>query len=307
MTVEAPPVERVIDAHIHLWDLAHITYPWLTPPFSDAGVAGNVGSIARTYLLADYHADAANWPVTGVVHVDAGAEPAAALDETVWLQRTAGREIPLAIVAYAALEAPDAESLLAAHCEHANVRGIRQILNWHADPNLSYTPADQLENPDWRRGFEFLREFGLSFDLQIYPSQMLAAARLAAAHPETPIILNHAGMPVDRDADGMALWRAGMRALAEQPNVSVKISGLGIVDHAWTEASIRPLVLETIDVFGVGRCMFASDVPTDKLYAGYDAIMGAFSRIVAGFSLEERDALFAANAQRIYRLGGTAA
>ena len=97
------------------------------------------------------------------------------------------------------------------------------------------------------------------------------------------------------------------KLLAEQPNVSVKISGLGIVDHAWSDASIRSLVLETIDIFGVARCMFASDVPTDKLYAGYDAIMSAFSRIVAGFAPAERDALFAANAERIYRLGGIAA
>ena len=309
MTVAAPPVERVIDAHIHLWDLAHISYPWLTPPFRDSGVTGNVSAIARTYLLTDYLSDAANWPVAGAVHIDAGADPAAALDETVWLQRVARRypNMPLAIVAYAALEAPGAERLLAGHCEHANVRGIRQILNWHEDLNLTYMVANQLDNPAWRRGFGQLRNFGLSFDLQIYPSQMRAAAHLAAAHPQTAIILNHAGMPVDRDEAGMALWRQGMKLLAEQPNVSVKISGLGIVDHAWSDASIRSLVLETIDIFGVARCMFASDVPTDKLYAGYDAIMSAFSRIVAGFAPAERDALFAANAERIYRLGGIAA
>lgn len=307
MTVDAPPLERMIDAHIHMWDLAHIHYPWLTPPFSDGGVAGNVSGIARTYFLSDYKADAANWPVTAAVHVDAGAHPSAALDETVWLQRIARRhpEFPLAIVAYAQLESPGAEDLLAAHCEHPNVRGIRQILNWHADPNLTYTPADLLESADWSRGFGLLERFGLSFDLQIYPSQMASAARLAAAHPGTPIILNHTGMPVDRDDAGLALWRKGMALLAEQSNVSVKISGLGIVDHHWTEASIRPFVLETIETFGVDRCMFASDVPTDKLYAGFDVIMAAFSHITADLPPHERDALFAANAERIYRPGGT--
>lgn len=307
MTLGAPPVERMVDAHIHLWDLAHIPYPWLTPPFSDGGVAGNVSGIARTYLLSDYQTDAANWPVTAAVHVDAGAHPSAALDETVWLQRIARRhpDFPLAIVAYAQLEAPGAETLLAAHCQHPSVRGIRQILNWHPDPNLTYTPVDLLESEAWRRGFSLLERFGLSFDLQIYPAQMASAARLAAAHPRTPIILNHAGMPVGRDAVGLALWRKGMALLAEQPNVTVKISGLGIVDHHWTEDSIRPFVLETIATFGVDRCMFASDVPTDKLYAGFDAIMGAFSRITADFSPYARDALFAANAERIYRPGGT--
>lgn len=307
MTASAPaPVVRLIDAHIHLWDLAHIHYPWLTPPFRDGGPNGNVSSIARTYLLSNYLDDAAKWPVEGIVHVDAGAAPEAALDETKWLQRICNQrpDLPVAIVAFAALEAADVDRLLAAHCEHANVRGIRQILNWHADPELTYTPENLLDNEVWLRGFGRLARFGLSFDLQIYPSQMAAAARLAAAHPDTTLILNHAGMPVDRSADGMRLWSSGMAQLAAQSNVVVKISGLGIADHAWTEESIRPIVLETIDHFGVERCMFASDVPTDKLYAGFDRILGSFSRITADFATAERDALFAANAQRIYRLGG---
>ena len=57
-----------------------------------------------------------------------------------------------------------------------------------------------------------------------------------------------------------------MRDLAAQPNVWVKISELGMVDWRWTEELIRPFVLETIDIFGVDRCTFASNSPVDKLY-----------------------------------------
>jgi len=52
---------------------------------------------------------------------------------------------------------------------------------------------DLLNDKQWRRGFRLLREFGFSFDLQLYPSQMSDAADLAQAHPETLIILDHAG------------------------------------------------------------------------------------------------------------------
>ena len=90
-----------IDAHVHLWNLERISYPWLTPPFSDDGPNGSVEPIARTYLLDDYFADAAGWNVVGMVHVDAGAAPAAALDETRWLQALAyERGMPQAIVFY---------------------------------------------------------------------------------------------------------------------------------------------------------------------------------------------------------------
>jgi len=64
---------------------------------------------------------------------------------------------------------------------------------------------------------------------------------------------------VDRDEEGLELWLRGMSELATVPNVVVKISGLGTVDWNWTVESIRPFVLQTIEAFGVSRCMFASN------------------------------------------------
>ena len=96
---------------------------------------------------------------------------------------------------------------------------------------------------------------------------MAGAAALAHAYPDVLIILNHAGMPVDRDEEGLRLWRRGMQQLATADNVVVKISGLGTVDPKWTVESIRPFVLQTIEAFGVARSMFASNFPVDKLSA----------------------------------------
>src|SRR3954471_8087200 len=111
-----------IDAHVHLWDLDRIAYPWLTPPFADDGPNGSVEPIAKTYLLDDYLADAAGWDVRGIVHVDAGAHPDDALAETDWLQDIADtRGMPNAIIAFAALDDPNVETLLAAHAARANV------------------------------------------------------------------------------------------------------------------------------------------------------------------------------------------
>jgi predicted TIM-barrel fold metal-dependent hydrolase len=131
---------------------------------------------------------------------------------------------------------------------------------------------------------------------------MADAAALAAAHGDTSIILNHAGMPVDRDADALSLWRAGMRALAAQPNVWVKISGLGMVDWRWTEDSIRPFVLETIEIFGPDRCMFASNFPVDKLYSSFDVLYDTFKKIVSDFSVDEQRKLFSDTALAVYRI-----
>ena len=294
----------MVDAHMHLWDLGRIRYPWLTPPLP-VGITGDVSAIAHDYFIDDYLRDAAaadsRVRVTKVVHVEAGANPADSLAETRWLQGIAdARGFPQAIVAHAELEKPTAAALLAGHAAHRNVRGIRQILNWHRDPAKTYTPRDLLADDSWQRGFALLARHGFSFDLQIYPAQMPAAARLAARHPYTAIILNHTGMPIDKDAAGIDAWRAGMRLLAAQASVSVKVSGLAMLDWHWSRDSLRPFVLETLEIFGSDRVMMASNFPVDRLFGTFGSLTDAYLTLLAGASEEERAQLFARNAERIY-------
>jgi predicted TIM-barrel fold metal-dependent hydrolase len=300
-------IKRFVDAHIHLWKLDLLRYPWLSPPFSDSGPNGSVEPIAQDYLPADYFADAKGYNVTKTVHIDAGAHPEDAIPETRWLQGladkgTPGNAGPNAIVAFAALNEVGVERLLAKHVESRNVRGIRHIINWHPDPNRTYTPRDLLLDDDFARGYALLGKYRLSFDLQIYPNQMTDAYKLVKNYPDIPVIINHMGMPVDRDAAGVARWKSGMELLASLPHVSCKVSGLGFIDRNWTADSMRDMVLETIERFGTRRTMFASDFPTDKLFNSYSKGMEAYDTITKGFSESDRDALFAGNAERIYRI-----
>lgn len=291
---------KIIDAHHHLWDLDHgHAYPWLQDRSSGDGMLGNLARIARTYLPADYLADSADYDVVKSVHVE--AVPADPLAETRWLANL-GTSIPTGMVGHVDLQTPDAEAVMAAHAGFASVRGIRQIVNWHANPAVTFTPSDLLADSDWQRGYGLLRKYGLSFDMQLYAGQMSEAAALAQRHPDTLMIVNHAGMPIDRDAAGVAAWHEGMRALARAGNVVAKISGLGMVDHGWTIDSIRPFVLGTIDAFGTERTMFGSNFPVDKLYGSFTAVYGAFEAIVADFNEPEKDRLFRANAERWYRV-----
>ncbi len=291
-----------VDAHIHLWDLARIHYAWLTPPFAEDGPNGSVAAIARDYGLADYRADLAKWNVVGAVHIDAGADPAQALDETRWLEGL-GDALPTGIVAYAPLDDPQVETLLAAQAAFPRVRGIRQIVNWHADGQRSYTARDLTQDPQWQSGFAALANHGLSFDLQCYPAQMAPLAPLLARTPDVPVIINHLGMPVLSDPDGVADWRAGLRALAAIPHVAIKLSGLGFIARDWTRDQVRPFLLEAIDLFGPDRCLFASDAPTDTLFAPIDRYLETYHAAAADFPEDDRRAMFAGNANRIYRLG----
>ena len=222
------------------------------------------------------------------MHVEAIAQDP--VGETEWLQGLADEHgFPHGAVVRASLHQPDVERELERQCQFSIVRGVRDILNWHKNPSVSYIErSDLLTDPAWLRGFALLKKYNLSFDMQLYPLQMMDAAAVARRHPDMSIILNHAGMPVDRDPESLDHWRKGMRALAACDNVTVKISGLGMVDWNWTTESIRPFVLETIDIFGVDRSMFASNFPVDKIYSDFATLYRAFFEITKDFSPTRR-------------------
>ncbi len=293
----------IVDAHMHLWDFDRHYYAWLQDTPLPNNPAGDMTPIAKPYGLDDYLADTKGWNVVQVVHVECGLPPKHQVSETDWLQSIADqRGVIGGIVAGANLDDPGVEAVLSAHAARKNVRGIRQIVNWHKDPAKTYGPTDKLLDDQWRKGFALLAKYGLSFDLQLYASQMATAAALADAHPDIPLIVNHAGMPTDRDEVGLDAWREGMAALALRPNVSCKISGLAMIDRSWTTASLKPFVLQVIETFGLERCMFASNFPVEKVHGSFGAFYAAYDAITADFSHDEREALFAGNARRIYRL-----
>ena len=294
----------IIDPHHHLWDLEANSYPWLQQEPPPQLVCGDIRPIRHSYTAPSLKADIGDLPVTKTVHLQCDWDPTDPVGETRWLDAHADTHgLPTAFVAYARLQDDDVESVLAGHAQFSRLRGIRQIMNWHADAVLTFgAPRELMRSAAWRRGYAALARYGLSFDLQLYPGQMPEAVEIATLFPDTQIILNHGGMPVDRTPEGIAAWRAGMRSLAALPNVAVKISGLGMLDHAWTTARIRPFVLDIIEIFGTERSAFASNFPVDSLYSGYRAVWNAFLDIVSGFSLAEKRALFAGTAERLYRI-----
>jgi predicted TIM-barrel fold metal-dependent hydrolase len=129
------------------------------------------------------------------------------------------------------------------------------------------------------------------------------AAALARDFPTTTIVLNHTGLPSDRSEAGLAGWRSAMAKLAVQPNVRVKISGLGQPGRPWTAAANGWIVRQTIALFGADRCMFASNFPVDSLCAGFTTIFDGFREIAADLPMAAQARLFCRTAQEVYRMG----
>lgn len=279
-----------IDTHHHLWQLERFRYDWLSG--NRDSVLGDCAALRVDYTVDDLLADFAGSNVVKSIHVEADYSGPDPVEETRWLQSIADRQgFPHAIVVYCDLERDGADAELARHVESPNLRGIR-IRSHPEDPDVG----------PFQRNYAALERFNLSYELNATPDKLRSGRDVAIAHPGIQVILGHTGMPLERSAEYFRTWRAAMRNLAGAQNVAVKISGLGMIQHRWTVDSIRPWVLETIELFGADRCMFGTNFPVDKLYSSYQMLVDAYREIIAGFGREEQEKLLYRNAEKFYRI-----
>ena len=304
-----PYAGPIVDAHHHLWDLGLAKHPWIVPDPKEEMVFGDPTPLYRNYLPADLEADAAGLDLAASVHIEAGWDRGDPVGETRWLAKLKeNSRLPTVAVVHAPLDNPRVEAILEQQAAFPFVRGVRFIVSWHEDPKKRFVQRpDYMRDAQWLAGFAALERYNLSFDLMLYPGQMADAASLADRFPDTTIIVNHAGSPVDRDAAGMASWRDGLKRLAERANVRLKISDLVAYDHDWTLDSLRPVVLDCLAAFGTDRAMFASDFPVAGLHAGYREMHAIFGSVVAELTDAEQRRLFCDNARRDYRIDEIAA
>ena len=282
-----------VDAHVHFYDMQHpdLFYGHWQPDVDPPLIGKQMRKLGeRNFLAEDFIEVTRAANVTKAVHVQAAIGSKDPVKETEWLMDAAERTgFPHAIVAYADLRDPDVESVLEQHCEYSRMKGIR---------DFSY--GDFLVADDFHRGYALLEKYNLHASLAAQCQDMEKLAALANKFPNTVIVIDHAGNPAERTPEYFELWKRGLETAATEENLICKISGLGMGDHNWTVESIRPYVLGCIEAFGVERCIFATNWPVDSLFSSYDALIDAYTEIVADFSEDEKRDLFARNTEALY-------
>ncbi len=293
----------IIDAHHHFWDLSLNKHPWLCGPERVVFRYGDYSSICKNFGVEEFKAVSANHNVVKTVHMEAEWQPSDPLGESRWLHALHDKTgYPHAIIGQAWFGRDDLQATLAGHAAYPLVRSVRQ--KPAATPTAdTFEPgrAGSMADPKFREGYRHLARYKLHFDLQTPWWHLREAADLAGDFPDTTIILNHTGLPSDRSADGLSAWSEAMETFAAQPNTAVKISGICVPGQKWTAELNGPIVLETLRIFGMDRCMFASNFPVDGVCASYDEIFSGFKSITADLSGPDRRKLFHDNAMSYYR------
>lgn len=298
----APDAVTLIDAHHHLWDLSMARHPWLGAHPESQFFLGDYSPLLKNYLPADYLKDCAGHNVLATVHCEAEWDRADQVGETRWISAIHARHgFPNAIIAHAWFHTDNAAEILEQQAAFPLVRAIR------SKPVTTPSPAEKphagpgsMRDDNWLTGLARLERHGLSFDLRVPWWHLEEAASVAAQFPNIPMVLNHTGFPWDRSPEGLRAWRKAMEVIAAAPNMHLKISEFGLKDRPWDYESNSKVVRDALAIFGVERCMFASNFPVAGLRIGYDNLVRAVARMVEDPSA--RAALFWRNAARFYRL-----
>jgi L-fuconolactonase len=312
----------IIDTHHHLWERPDHRY-LLHEFLADARTGHNL--VASVFLECN------------AMYRATGPEELRSLGQTEFVAGIAATSdsclygptrVAAGIVGFADLTLGDkVEPVLEAHIRAGGgrFRGVRHSAAWDASDVIGNSRTaggpHLLMQPDFRAGHARLTALGLSLDAWAFHPQLADVVDLARTFPQANIIVGHVGGPLGygpytgkRD-EVFQVWKAGVTELAKCPNVTMKLGGmmmrLAAYDYRTEPAPPTstqlaalwgPYIEPCIELFGANRCMFESNFPVEKMGIGWAALWNAFKRITSGASADEKRALFAGTARRVYRL-----
>lgn len=321
------PELPICDPHHHFWDFRTARIPYqrylLHELADDINSGHNVRSTVFIEARSMYRADGPEEmrPVGEVEFVQGLA--AASASGLYGPGRAAAAIVGHANLLLGDRVEPVLEALQAASPNR--FRGIRHSVTWDPHPELENTAAHkmqgQLANESFRAGARVLARMGFTLEGWMLFPQLPELVDFAKAVPDLTIILNHIGGLVregpyaNRDDEVLATWRRGIAAVAECPNVVIKLGGMGMPRNGFDwhtrdtpigseelAEAMAPFKQYCIEQFGPNRCMFESNFPVDKVSFSYNVMYNAFKRLSKGYSADERAAMFHDTAARVYRV-----
>lgn len=274
-----------IDSHQHFWHYNPAEHVWMSD---------QMGCLKRDYLPEDLKPLLNSVGFDGSIVVQARQN----LEETRWLLELAeSHDFIKGVVGWVDLRSPELTAQLETFSKHPKLVGVRHVV--HDEPDDEF-----MLRPEFRRGISCLKDYGLTYDLLLFPKHLPVAVKLAAEFPEQPFVLDHIAKPAI--AEGLlSPWREDLRALAEFPNIFCKLSGM-VTEASWNDwhpADFHPYLDVVIEAFGTDRVMIGSDWPVCTLSGDYPSTMGVVTDYVRKFSPEIQSAILGGNCARFYGIG----
>jgi L-fuconolactonase len=273
-----------IDAHQHFWRYDREAYAWITDEMS---------VLRRDFLPADLVAELSANGVDASIAVQADQSER----DTLFLLDLAAKNAAIAgVVGWVDLRSPSLPERLEYFSQFEKLCGFRHVVQAEPEDNF-------MLREDFQRGIASLAEFHFTYDILIYPKQLRAAIMLAERFPEQRFVVDHIAKPEIKTGK-TSPWAEQMRAVAANPNVFCKVSGL--VTEAdwgnWRADDFRPYLDVVFQAFGPDRLLFGSDWPVCLVAGTYSRVKQIVTDYARGLSETDKAKIFGANAIEFYGL-----
>ena len=274
----------IIDSHHHLWKYNAADYGWMDD---------TMAILKQDYLPADLEKQLSGSNVTDTIVVQARQT----LEETRWLLKLAKENSFIrGVVGWVDLRSDSLTDELNEFSDETKLAGVRHVIHDEADDDFMLRPA-------FIRGIEKLLKYKLTYDLLLFPKHLKKAMELVSIFPEQKFVLDHISKPFIKSGI-LGPWQDDIAALAAQPNVWCKISGM--VTEAdiknWKYEDFIPYLDIVVEAFGTDRIMLGSDWPVCLLAGEYKAVMEIGQKYFEKFNSNEKKKIFADNCVQFYNL-----
>jgi L-fuconolactonase len=282
---------RIIDTHVHVWDLEKATYPWLE---------GDDSILNRTWRIEEIDNDRKQAGVTAGVLVQASGN----IEDTELMLETAYKtDWICGIVGWLPLMNTKATQRLLEQrfLKEKYFKGVRHQIHDEKDPEWFLQPA-VIES------LRLLASFDIPYDVVgILPSHIETAIEVADNIPGLKMVFDHLNWPPIPTKEKFGRWGELMKIAAKHKNLYAKISGLGTASGKFqnrTGEDIKPYVEFVLQHFGTERCFCGGDWPVSMLANNYIKTWQMTKDILDDLLNDvEKDNVFFSNANKFYKLG----
>ena len=273
-----------IDSHQHFWNFDPEKFDWITEEMS---------SIKRDFLPGDLKPILQENNFDGCVTIQVHQSE----EENNFLLKAAqNNEFIKGVVGWIDLQSENIDERLAYYKQFKRLKGFRHILQGEKKRDL-------MLSPDFKRGISLLNKYNFTYDVLIFPDQLMFAKELVNEFPEQKFVIDHLAKPYIKDGK-IEEWKKDMEAIATFENVYCKISGM--VTEAdwknWKAKDFFPYLDVVVKSFGTNRIMYGSDWPVCLAAASYEQALNIVKEYFSSFSKNEQDLFFGGNAVKFYNL-----